>query len=1146
MRSATASIRLVILIGIALCLMGADATSASDTVPNPGRDIAITLQAAEIAEGLASRDRWDAAFVVKRVGKDPAKLFAWVQTNSFWIPYRGVLRGPVGVLMDGRGNSLDRSLLLADLLKRAGQTVRLAHGQMTQQDAVTRLSQLVAREANANGPVGNARLSVTGAAMLNAATAQLSTEKQDAARRLATLNARTAAQTRRLLQMIEKPDASDEWSDRFVTALEALQDHWWVQRQTAAGWVDMDVLTPDGKAAVSLQSTSRPEDLGIDGLYQEITLRVVAEQWTPGSLAEHVAMEHKLRPADLIGKAIVLQFWPTAPIKSRTPAGREELKTAKGGEWAAILTIDRDAADAGILPESGDDLDQPPQGGAFGGIAGSFGSTFAPPAQRSTPKSTLSAVWLEYEFKSPGQESRKVRREIFDLVGPSRRAEGAPQQLALDDTARAVRERAMAMRSEILPLPCAIAPSYVTHLVSQALLRSRQILTAATQPNVTDAAVFEMTQHAAPPVTSLYALALAATSIGSTSTYVDKPLLFTNHFYPKPGDASIIVNATDIVANDIGVSLAVNDAFSARLAEGVRHTNAESLFHGPIPGYSTADAFAQPGAWAALTASDEAAINALTLPADVRRRILDEVMNGQIVVAPRVALSTPSGPYAGWWRIDPATGTTLGFGANGWGASATERGFLARVAGAAGRAFMKNYARIIFVFTTGYAFCVAPKIVRDYGLGREADTEEPPRLGLKLTIKNSASQCLAEGGFFAALATLPLVASEVNAAAEAPRVPSEPAPPELAPPAEPPCPGGGRGPGTEVMPAPGRPGSGNTQPMPARPNASPPVGSRPPGPFQMDPANKAWQREGYEAGHTAAVAMGDPAIFEFADQAARSTYNGAIQSGATVDAAFQASKDMWFEAVKQGQGNTIVVEGYPVGSGRGGKTVGMPSAPGPVPGKSPMAQTGEVPVRSDTLPMDQAPPRVPPTQPMTQPVQTPAQSPKASTGVVPRQSPNASSGPVAQRPPLQQRPPGEEVKPITPEGEAPQAGAKPVVEPKLPSVAEAEANLKQVLRDEKAARIKSDQLSTESREATSEFVRYRARKPRPGKGWEGDPDNWDQATDQKLQENMTRLRSESDKALLEANRLDQELLAARRDYYSAKGRADRQAQCGGQ
>jgi hypothetical protein len=50
--------------------------------------------------------------VVEQLGRDPQVLFEWVRDNTWWIPYRGVLRGPAGVLMDRLGNSLDRSLLL--------------------------------------------------------------------------------------------------------------------------------------------------------------------------------------------------------------------------------------------------------------------------------------------------------------------------------------------------------------------------------------------------------------------------------------------------------------------------------------------------------------------------------------------------------------------------------------------------------------------------------------------------------------------------------------------------------------------------------------------------------------------------------------------------------------------------------------------------------------------------------------------------------------------------------------------------------------------------------------------------------------------------------------------------------------------------
>jgi hypothetical protein len=1190
-------------------------------------------------------------------------LFAWVKANSFWIPYRGVLRGPVGVLMDGRGNSLDRSLLLADLLKRAGHTVRLAHAQLPQQDAAARLPALVARESGAVDASG--ATSFNGAGILNATTTRLAVQKQDAARTMATLDTRVANQTRRLLQLLAPPDATEEWSNRFGAALVALQDHWWVQRQTPAGWVDMDALSNDGRAIAAVQNTERPEDLGMDGLYHEITLRVVAEQWTPGSLAEHVALEQTLRPADLIGRSIALQFWPTAPIKSQTPAGRDELKNSKGAEWAAMLMIDRDVASAGILPESGDDPDQPQQGGAFGGIAGGFNSTFAPPVQqRAASKSTLSAVWLEYEFKAPGEEPRKIRRTVFDLVGPARRNEGAPQQFALDDASRTVRDRAMMMRNEMLPVTCAIAPEFITHLVSQSLLGNRQLLLAATKPGVTQDAVVEIARQSAPTVTSLYALALAATANGSRATYVDRPLLFTNHAYPKPGKESVIVEATDIVANDIGVSLAAKDAFATRVGEGVRYTNAESLLHGPEALTNTADAFAQPGAWVALTASDETDIAALTMPADARRRILDEVMNGQVVVAPRVALSTASGPFAGWWRVDPATGTTLGFGLNGWGVAATEHSANSSRAGATGRVFISAFKRFTAGFIGAYAFCVLPKIT-DSLEGRSS-------IGIKLTITDSAAECSAQGAFWGALATLPLVALTINRSSRAPRVPAEPPPPELPnpPEAQPPCPGSGPG-GTRVMP--GRPGSGGTQPMPARPGqngASPPVGSAPPGPYQAPPDFLEWHREAYAEQQASAGYMGSPKVFEWADTAARSTYNGALSRGASPAEAYQASHDMWFAAYKQAQGTMLDIPGgWGVGSedGLGATVQTQPRSPLNVPGEtgamraqpqSPssleMAETGAAPARTPATPSsppnpatESSPPRgSPPPGPHQAPpdfkdwhaeayaegqtsAQTmgtpktfeyadqaarsaynravagganpaqayqashdawftayrqapvvgrapeatmqipgsppqspspsslemadtgaapaPARSPKASSGPVPRQSPNASSGPVPQRPPLQQQAPGSEIGPISPESEANAArqSSRAPPAPKVLSLAEAQAEQAQALSNYKAATAAYDKASLESIEATGEWVRYRSNRPNPAREWPGDPENYNEATDQQLQNASSQKSARAMDLWEKYDAANKALIEANERYSSALFRQQKGNQCGG-
>ena len=125
--------------------------------PNVGTDRVLALTPEEqrvmldsslraIEDGIrdATRDRWDPEYVVEQVGRNPDSLFRWVQENTSWIPYRGVLRGPTGVLMDRQGNSLDRALLLADLLKRAGHSVRLARTEISIERAEAVLPALVA------------------------------------------------------------------------------------------------------------------------------------------------------------------------------------------------------------------------------------------------------------------------------------------------------------------------------------------------------------------------------------------------------------------------------------------------------------------------------------------------------------------------------------------------------------------------------------------------------------------------------------------------------------------------------------------------------------------------------------------------------------------------------------------------------------------------------------------------------------------------------------------------------------------------------------------------------------------------------------------------------------------------------------------
>ena len=108
-----------------------------------------SLQALAAGDSASPRDRWDPEYVSDQLGRNPRAIIRWVRSHTNWIPYRGVLRGPAGVLLDRQGNSLDRALLLAAILAHAGDTVRLAHGELTREHALARLPELIARRRQA-------------------------------------------------------------------------------------------------------------------------------------------------------------------------------------------------------------------------------------------------------------------------------------------------------------------------------------------------------------------------------------------------------------------------------------------------------------------------------------------------------------------------------------------------------------------------------------------------------------------------------------------------------------------------------------------------------------------------------------------------------------------------------------------------------------------------------------------------------------------------------------------------------------------------------------------------------------------------------------------------------------------------------------
>jgi hypothetical protein len=649
-----------------------------------------SIHAIEDGERESPRDRWDPEYVVRVIGRDPEKLFAWVRERTSWIPYRGVLRGPIGVLMDRQGNSLDRALLMAALLERAGHTVRLAHGELTPEQATDLLPTLVtlatpgsrtvpsrypappAAVASANNTSGSnlravaARYQLDGSAIERMLTAQ----DRALARVQSDLDARVADQTTRLLATVPRPDSAEDWNRRLDASRGALRDHWWVQRQDGQHWVDFDLLDLAGKTGASLAAPK--ETLAMDDipseLHHDIAIRVIAEKWSSGTLQESKVLDHVLRPAEVIGRPVVLQFWPGAwPSEMQhDPNGRFGLKATalEQQQWVVVLAIGQDPAAHAIISDT---ADESAPSNPFAGFAQALSQP--EPSGRSR-RDALTAVWLEYEVRSPGRAPRTIRRAVFDLLGPAMRAAGSAPQLPFGETQRLTRSFALMMRTEILPVACRIAPEFVAHLLAQSMATNKKLLHTILANDFSPRSdeIQQAIAHAAEPSSPLLGLALSRLGLSAFAddVLVDRLNILTRHQYLVADGNDVAVKAAfDVVANDVGIDLAVMDGFVVRVRQGILDTNAEAILAADPAAANTAEAFAMSRDWLTVNAAGRSAVDALAFSSDIRRRIVQDLDRGYMVVAPKAPLHKDR--IVGWWRIDPLTGETLGIGSNGWG-----------------------------------------------------------------------------------------------------------------------------------------------------------------------------------------------------------------------------------------------------------------------------------------------------------------------------------------------------------------------------------------------------------------------------------------------------------------------------------------------
>lgn len=594
---------------------------------------------------------------------EPEQLLEWVSTKTRWTPYSGRLRGSNGVLMDRRGNSLDRAILLSRLLEDAGYETRLARAQLSAQAAENLWERNIARdetfETTDRGIDQDIQLSDSWS---------------------------VAEVTSQVSRIADDLTAKISWSgpgEDKARQVTAARDHWWVQVMIDLDWKDYDPLYQDPAVAArpEPQSFTTAEKLAPE-LDHGLRLQVVIERFQDGRTEEEVALELNLLASDIVlGAPIELRFLPYSDAWDEED--KEDSTIANTAEvwlpitqYNGVTTTGEWISDDGLLVDSPfsfvgkEKLDAATKGLAGLGVS----------KKKDPPQSHLTAVWLDYQITRPERTPLSVRRELTDLLGPHRRA---ADTIKFELHTKDIRDRGLALMgyTAILPLTSSPAPAAVNRAILELWAENRNPFIAM----VYQAAGWEdervqpaLDQFKHKPVDLLTIAALRqAWNQDADEIFVDQFNVLATHFFIKDGSSAIErTMGVDMVANGVGVIPTPEvDPRRARLKQGVLDTLVEGALFEPDSALNTFYLTLKEvklTEWPTIELADRA-VDIHSLSPASQALIADAVRGGNRAVVYPESLRYGNVSFASWWEVDPRDGNTLGRGYRGWGAVIAEK-----------------------------------------------------------------------------------------------------------------------------------------------------------------------------------------------------------------------------------------------------------------------------------------------------------------------------------------------------------------------------------------------------------------------------------------------------------------------------------------
>lgn len=347
-------------------------------------DADVLIDAAAAALEALPAEAWEVDELAASLGSAPDAAFELVRDSIGFDAYAGVLRGAEGTLASRSGNAWDRALLLRALLDAAGETTRLAEGELSAEAADRLLARTFLAPAS---PLPDLTGHGTGAVLAQAIAARAR---------------RDHAMLREALSGHGLPATGGESE----VALQDVLRHAWVQVQREREWVDLDPSLPDALPGEPLTVATGMHDIVPGDARHVVVVRLIAETLTDGALSEAPVLERRLDPVMASDQQVMLYFGPESESGDGGLLGGGGAPDA----FVPVLSVDGEV-------ELGESFVI--AGTASGGLLGGSSDV------------DLASLALEVSVEAPGSEPNSHRHMVMDRVTAGAREAGGLDRAAL-------------------------------------------------------------------------------------------------------------------------------------------------------------------------------------------------------------------------------------------------------------------------------------------------------------------------------------------------------------------------------------------------------------------------------------------------------------------------------------------------------------------------------------------------------------------------------------------------------------------------------------------------------------------------------------------------------------------------------------------